>query len=384
MRHLGVFDVFRFFALLFIAGALSFGAWVVWGQVHESQQGQGGGGRDGGRPTYVIAAPATEAEFSVRIDAVGTAKARESITVTAKSQDTISAINFRDGDLVRQGDVILEMTSREQSADLSAARSSFAEAQKQFDRTKALADKGLAAAALLDERRASLDAAAARVKAQESQVSDRLIRAPFSGVLGLRQVSVGALVRPGDVITTLDDVSTIKLDLAIAETSIAFLKAGLPIEVRAAGYPEKLLTGSVTGVDSRVDPQSRTIAIRAEVDNPDGLLKPGMLLSATLRADPRRSVAVSEAAIVPLGPDRFVYIAGADGKAERRAVKTGRRSLGQVEILSGLRPGESVIVDGIVKLRPGAPITLTPPRERRQPGAQRPGSARGSSNSALL
>jgi membrane fusion protein (multidrug efflux system) len=351
--------VFRLIALGFVIAALVLGAWALWGRGGEGGEGRGGPG--GGRPTFVVAAPVGEADFAIRIDAVGTAKARESVTVTAKTQDTISGINFRDGQFVRAGYIIVEMTSRQQSAQLSEARAALTEAEVQFQRTQTLAAKGLAARALLDQRRASRDTAAARVRSQESQVADRAIRAPFAGVLGLRQVSLGTLVRPGDVITTLDDVSVIKLDLPAPETAMALLREGLQVEVRAAGYPDAVLTGTITGVDSRVDPQSRTIAIRTEVANPDGVLKPGMLLTATLRADPRRSLAVSEAAIVPLGPDRFVYIAGADGKAERRAVKTGRRNLGQVEILSGLRAGEPVIVDGIVKLRPGAPITLTPP-----------------------
>lgn len=367
--------MFRLVAILFVIAAIGLGAWAYWGRGGGGGEGGGRGGRDGGRPTFVVAAPAGEAEFAVRIDAVGTAKARESITVTAKTQDTISAIKFRDGQYVRAGDVIVELTSRQQGAQLTEARANLAEAELQFRRTQTLAAKGLAAQSLLDQRRAERDTAAARVNAQGSQVSDRSIRAPFSGVLGLRQVSLGSLVRPGDVITTLDDVSLIKLDLAVPETSMALLQAGMVVDVRAAGFSDKTLTGIVSGLDSRVDPQSRTIAVRAEVDNPDGLLKPGMLLTATLRADPRRSIAVGEAAIVPLGPDRFVYVAGADGKAERRAVKTGRRNLGQVEILSGLRLGEPVIVEGIVKLRPGAPITLTPPKPEGGRGGRGGGQA---------
>jgi membrane fusion protein (multidrug efflux system) len=308
---------------------------------------------------------------------VGTAKARESITVTAKIQDTISAINFQDGQYVRSGFVIVEMTSRQQSAQAAEARATLAEAESQFDRAQTLAAKGLAARALLDQRRAQRDTAAARVRSQESQVSDRLIRAPFAGVLGLRQVSLGTLVRPGDAITTLDDVTVVKLDLAVPETSLGKLKTGMPVEVVSAGFPGKILTGVVTGIDSRVDPASRTIAVRCEVQNPDALLKPGMLLAASLRADPRRSLMAPEAAIVPLGPDRFVFVAGADGRAERRAVKTGRRNLGQVEILDGLRQGEMVITEGVVKLRPGAPITLTPPSDR--PKGRGQGGERGPS-----
>lgn len=361
--------MFRLIALAFVVAALALGAWALWGRGSGGEgggRGGGPGGRDGGRPTFVVTAPVGEAEFAVRIDAVGTAKARESITVTAKTQDTISGINFRDGQYVRAGHMIVELSSRQQSAQLIEARAALGEAEAQFQRAQTLAAKGLTPRATYDLRRMQRDTAAARVKAQESQVSDRSIRAPFAGVLGLRQVSLGTLVRPGDVITTLDDVSVVKLDLAVPETSMALLQSGMVVEVRSAGYPDKVLTGTVSGLDSRVDPQSRTIAVRAEVDNPDGLLKPGMLLTATLRADPRKGLMVSEVAIVPLGPDRFVFVAGADGKAERRSVKTGRRNLGQVEVLSGLRLGEPVIVDGIVKLRPGAPITLTPPSDGRR------------------
>mgnify|MGYP002784928927 CR=1 FL=1 len=361
--------MFRLVAIGFVVAALALGAWALWGRSGSGGEGGGRGGpggRDGGRPTFVVTAPVGEAEFAIRLDAVGTAKARESIAVTAKSQDTISRINFRDGQFVRAGYVIVELASRQQSAQLIEARASLAEAEAQFRRAQILAAKGLTPRATLDLRRMQRDTAAARVNAQDSQVSDRTIRAPFSGVLGFRQVSLGALLRPGDVVTTLDDVSIIKLDVAVPETSMALLSTGMPVEVRAAGFPDKMLSGSVTGLDSRVDPQARTIAVRVEIDNSDRLLKPGMMLTATLRADTRRSMAVSEAAIVPLGPDRFVYVAGADGKAERRSVKTGRRNLGQVEILSGLRVGEPVIVDGVVKLRPGAPITLTPPGDGRR------------------
>lgn len=366
----------RILLVLIIAGLGAAVYWMVY--VRPAQQ-QGDGGRGaggGGRPTYVVTAPVGEADFAIRIDAVGTAKARESITVTAKSQDTISAINFQDGQFVPAGYVIAEMTSRQQSAQLAEARATLAEAETQFERARSLAAQGLAAQALLDQRRAQRDTAAARVRSQESQVADRLIRAPFAGVLGLRQVSMGSLVRPGDAITTLDDVTVIKLDLAIPETSIAQLKIGMPADVTPASHPGKILGGVVTGIDSRVDPSSRTIAVRSEVQNPDALLKPGMLLAASLRADPRRSLMVPEAAIVPLGPERFVYVPGADGKAERRAVKTGRRNLGQVEILEGLRLGEVVVSEGVVKLRPGAPITLTPPTERRKGPGGRGGDGR--------
>ncbi|HAJ45980.1 MAG TPA: efflux transporter periplasmic adaptor subunit [Alphaproteobacteria bacterium] len=351
--------------LVIAAGAYTY---VRLQEAPAAGNGRQGGGGGGGRPTYVVAVNPQMAEFAVRIDAVGSAKARESITVTAKTADTVSQVNFADGQSVPKGFVIAEMTSSQQGAQLAEARANLVEAEQQMTRAEALAASGNLSGSVLDERRAARDTAQARVRAQESQVSDRLIRAPFAGVLGLRQVSPGTLVRPGDVITTLDDVSLIKLDLMVPETAVALLKTGMLVEVKSAAFGARLFPGNVTGIDSRVDPVARTILVRVEVPNDEGLIKPGMLLSASLRADPRNGLSVPEEAIVPLADKRFVFVVRQGEKgmiAERRPVRTGRRVAGSVEILDGLVQGDQVVTQGVVKLRPDAPITLTPPRGER-------------------
>ena len=363
MRTLGTFLFLVAFAAV-MAGAAYF--WFYAG-------GPGGGdGRGGGGPVLVTLTPAETREFVDVIEAVGTAKANESIDITAKSTETVSAVNFTDGQKVAAGDVIVEMTSREQSADLIAARAQLAEAAQGYERTKGLSEKGFASTAQLDAATSTRDSAAARVRALESRVADRLIRAPFAGVVGLRKVSVGTLVRPGDVITTLDDVTLIKLDFTVPEAFLGALRQGMTVRVTVAAYPRRMFEGKVVGIDTRVDPVSRAVAMRAEIPNGEMLLRPGMLMTVSLLKNQRIVLAVPEQSLVPVENKQYVFVVLADQTAERREVTIGARQPGYVEILSGLKRGEKVVVEGTLRLRPGAEVLVAgesePKRERRRDG----------------
>jgi membrane fusion protein (multidrug efflux system) len=322
----------------------------------------GGGvvGRDkqGGQAVLVVLAPVETRSFADVIEAVGTAKANESIDITAKTADTVGKLNFSDGERVEKGFVIAEMTSREQTADLGSARASLAEAEKAYTRIRELSAKGYATRAQLDGAVAARDSAAAKVSSLQSRVSDRLMRAPFGGVLGLRRVSVGSLVKPGDVITTLDDASLIKLDFTIPEAFMSALSVGSTVRVGVAAYPKRTFEGKVAGIDTRVDPVSRAVAVRAEIANDDGTLKPGMLMTVNLVTNQRTVVAVPEEALVPLEDRQYVYLVTADKKADRREVKIGVRQPGYVEIVSGLKGGEKVVVEGTLKLRPDSDVRI--------------------------
>jgi membrane fusion protein, multidrug efflux system len=182
------------------------------------------------------------------------------------------------------------------------------------------------------------------------------MRAPFSGVLGLRRVSMGSLVRPGDVITTLDDISLIKLDFTVPEAFISSLEMGSRVKVTVAAYPERSFEGKVAGIDTRVDPVSRAVAVRAEIANEDGVLKPGMLMTVNLITNQRKILAVPEEAIVPIESKQYVYLVTPEKKAERREIKIGARQPGFAEVLSGLKEGEKVVVEGTLKLRPDADV----------------------------
>lgn len=299
--------------------------------------------------------------WSDTIDAVGTAKARESVVLTAKITETVRKINFSDGQQVNAGDVLVELTSGQQVAALAEAQAVAVDAARQFQRQQDLVAKGTVSRAVFDTARSSRDSNNARVSALRAQLSDRVVTAPFSGVLGLRQVSTGALVTPGSVITTLDDISTIKFDFPVAEVYLAALAPGHAVIARSAAYPGKEFHGSVVSLDSRIDPVSRAIIVRAEIPNPDGLLRAGMLLTASVMQPERQTLAVPEIAIVQIGLESTVYRVAADDKVEQVKVKLGARRRGEVEVLDGLQAGDRIVLDGIVKLRSGATITEAKP-----------------------
>jgi membrane fusion protein, multidrug efflux system len=345
-----------------ILGAALLASFIWWPSSDGANEGSREGRQGGGQAVTVVTASAASRDFVDSIDAVGTAKANESVVLTAKVADTVSSLNFTDGQKVAAGAVIAEMTSGEQSADIAAERASLAEAEKQYERISGLSARGNATRAQLDAAVAARDSATARVRALEARLTDRLIKTPFAGVLGLRQVSVGTLVRPGDVITTLDDISIIKLDFTVPETFMSALAAGMTVKTQAAAYPGRTFDGKVAAIDTRVDPLTRAVSVRAELPNPDDSLKPGMLLSVSLLNNQRNSLAVPEAALVPLQDKQFVFVVSQEEKAERREVTIGARVPGFVEIKTGLQEGDQVIIEGLLRVRPGIPVRIEPPK----------------------
>ncbi len=316
----------------------------------------------------VEAMSVTKARFADTIEAVGTALASESVTITAKTADTVGAINFTEGQDVAKGDILLEMTSTAQSADLAAARAQLSEAQRAYERAADLVAKGIAARAALDSATADRDAARARVQAIEAKLTDTIIKAPFAGVVGLRNVSVGSFVRPGDIITTLDAIDVIKGDFTVAERFITLLKPGQTIHAEVAAYPGEAFAGKVASVDTRVDPATRSVKVRAELPNDGRKLKPGMLMSVMLTVGEHDGLSVPESAIVAQGGKRFVFRIGAENKAERVEVVTGLVLPGTVEIISGLNEGDRVISGGVNKVRPGQPVEIDGAAAKGNPG----------------
>lgn len=312
-------------------------------------------------PTPVVVAEARTDRFVDQVEALGTLRANEMVELTVNVTETITAIHFDDGNRVKAGDVLVEMTSAEEHALLEEARATVGEARSQYDRVKLLAAQGRAAQSLLDERRREWDTARARLTAIESRLADRLVRAPFDGVLGLRNVSLGALVEPGDVITTLDDDSWMKLEFPVPSTYLATLRPGLPLTVRARAYGDREFQGEVSSIDSRVDPATRSVRVRALLPNPDRSLRPGVLMSVVLMKDPRTALVVPEAALVPLGRQVYVFrVTGEGGAArvERREVQIGTRRPGEVEVREGLAAGDRVVTHGTLRVKDGDPVTV--------------------------
>jgi membrane fusion protein (multidrug efflux system) len=299
--------------------------------------------------------------FEDRVEALGTLRANETVELTATVSETVTAIHFEDGQRVEANKILVEMTKAEEHAQLEEAMSTHAEAKRQYDRVRPLAARGAASQSLLDQRRREYETAKARLRAIESRLRDRLIIAPFSGVVGLRNISVGALIEPGDIITTLDDDSVMKLDFSVPAVHLASLKTGLPIEARAPAFRERKFTGTVSSINSRVDPSTRSITVRALLPNPDRLLKPGLLMSVELLKNPRDAWMIPEEALIPSGRENHVLVVDPSANppiAQARKVTIGGRRPGEVEIRTGLQGGEFVVTHGTLRVRPGQEVSI--------------------------
>lgn len=311
-------------------------------------------------PTPVFVSKVQLASMQDRIEALGTLRANESVELTATVTDTVSVVNFDDGDRVDAGTVLVEMTSDEEHAQLEEARFAVAEAKRQYQRIESLHAQKSASASLLDERKREWDTGRARLNAIESRIADRLVRAPFAGVVGLRNVSVGALVRPGDVITTLDDDSVMKLDFSVPAVYMGLLQPDLKVIATTPAWQDQRFEGRVKSVDSRIDPVTRTVVVRALLDNPDHRLRPGMLMHVDIASRQRQTVVIPEESLVAKGEKQFVYVvdATAGNTVERREVRIGTRKPGEVEIVAGLETDELIITDGTLKVRAGSSVSI--------------------------
>jgi membrane fusion protein (multidrug efflux system) len=305
----------------------------------------------------VIAAIARPERLVSQINALGTARANEAVEVTSKASNTVTGIRFADGQRVQKGQVLVELDSAQVRADLAAAEAASAESASQVKRSRELMASKVLSESQFEQLEATMKTNQARVAAARSRVEDTVVRAPFTGRVGLRRVSVGSLVNPGTIITTLDDLSVIKVDFAVPENFLAGLRDGLKVSTTAAAFPGREFIGSVTGVDSRIDPVTRSVTVRAAVPNADLALKPGMFLNVTLARDEHQALMVPEAALVPEQSRQFLFVIE-DGRAVRREVRIGGRQPGRVEIVSGLKAGEQVIVEGTQKVREGGEVRV--------------------------
>jgi len=313
-------------------------------------------GDKGDRPVTVTTQVVRARPWNDSVQALGTVHARESITVTAKVSEIVQQVHFDSGDVVAKGAPLITLSGQAQQAALVEAQAEANEADKLYRRQSELAEQQLIARSALDTQRAARDAANARVAQIHAQLGDRVIRAPFAGVLGIRQVSPGSLVTPGTAIATLDDTARVYVDFPVPETMIAQLAPGLQVSGSSEAYPQRRFNGVVSTIDARIDEPTRSVTVRADFPNADRALRPGMLLEIALQRPQRQALLVPEIAIVQVGTDSFVYRVAADSSVERADVEVGARRDGLAEITAGVKPGERIVVDGTVKLRPGSKV----------------------------
>jgi membrane fusion protein, multidrug efflux system len=295
-------------------------------------------------PANVVLSPVSPHQFKDRIEAIGTITANESATLTTTVTETVKAINIEEGQFVEKGTSIIELSDDEEQATLN-------QASKSFERYNQLVKNNLAS----PERR---DTEQANFKVAQAQLDKRKIVAPFSGFLGVRHVNVGDIVEPGKAIMTIDSVEQIKLDFTVPEIYVSALKKDMQIEATSSAYPDDLFIGKIYVIDTRIDPASRAIKVRALMTNPDYKLKPGLMMKVSVIREVKNSLAIPESAIQASGLKKSVFVVGSDKTVSAAEIVTGQREPGLVEVVSGLREGDKVIVEGQMKTGAGATVNI--------------------------
>ena len=301
-------------------------------------------------------APVKEATVTNDATAVGSLLANESIIVRPEIAGRVTGIHFNEGERVAAGTKLLSLDASEVEAQRAASAAELLWSQQRYDRAVELYKKNFISSQAVDELRAGLTRAKARVAEDQARLLKSEVRAPFAGTLGLRMISPGAYVKAGDDIVRLEDVSVIKLDFRLPETYLAKLKRDQAVSLQVDAYPDRVFKGRTYALESSVDEKTRTVLVRARVPNPGGELKPGMFARVSLVLETfAGALLVPEEAIVPRGGQTFVFRV-VEGKALMTAVETGHRQPGLVQIVKGLNAADRVVADGHQKLQDGMAV----------------------------
>lgn len=344
----------------------------------DGAEGARGPGGAGGRGQQVSETVVAQRPFSDQIQVLGVARGLRSVNITSSTTELITRVMFVDGQRVAAGAPLVELQAREEDAAIIEARAQLAQAQREYDRYKALADRGIAPRVTAENAETAVETAQAALQAAQARRGDRVIRAPFAGTLGLTTVTAGTLINPGAVIATLDDTSTIRVDFPLPERYLNVLRPGAPLTATADAYGDEPFTGRIDLIDTRVNETTRAATARAVFPNPGGRIRPGMLLRVSVQQGQRQAASAPEAAVQYEGAGAFVYriARGNDGStAQRVEIETGVVENGFVEILSGVEAGDRIVGSGLNRIQPGSPVTVA--GQGRGEGATAPAGARG-------
>ena len=364
--------------LVVVLAGVGFGGWHLYttqgaqllgfgapqGQVGPG--GPGGPGGGGGRPpTAVLMQDARTERMETRVEAVGTTLAVRSVEVAAGATGIVREVLFEAGQVVEADAPLARLDEEIARADLAEARADLSEVRSRLERARTLRRNNTVAEATVEQLQAEEAAAIAEVERANKRLADRVIRAPFGGVVGFRQVEIGSRVREDSIVTNLDDLSAVEIEFTVSETLFDQVEIGQPVIARAAAFPGREFEGVVSTIDSRIDTTSRAFAARALLFNPDRALPAGMFMHLSLVLDARDALTVPEEAIVPRGGTTYVFVV-VDGKAERREVSIEGRMAGRVAIGAGLQPGDIVVFQGQDRLQNGSAVrdASQPPPER--------------------
>lgn len=301
--------------------------------------------------------PVVLAEFIESVEAVGTARANEQVVITSKYSDIVDEVFFDDGQTVKKGAVLVKLNNEQELAKVNELKANLSESKAHLKRLSELLASRATSKSLVDQQEAKTKAIEAQLVSAKARLNDLTIRAPFSGVLGFREVSKGAYIDAGNTITSLDDLSVIKVDFHLPERLLTHVHVGQQISAQNSAYKAKKFLGKITAIDSRIDSSTRSIKVRASISNKAQKLHPGMLLNISVLLQKENILQLPESSIIPIENTHYVFTEK-EGLAIRKAIKIGRRHPGVVEVVSGLVEGEQVVVEGALKLSDGSAVSI--------------------------
>lgn len=292
-----------------------------------------------------------------QVSSLGTALANESVQIVSNASDYLIELHINEGQRIEKGQLIAQLNDVEERARVAELSALLVDQKRQLERVKNLAKTQATAQSLLDEQQTKVNTTQAQLDAVKARLNEMTIRAPFSGVLGLRQVSEGAYLTAGTVLTTLDDLNKIRLEFSVAEYYLALLTPGMAVNASSVAYPGQVFTGEIKAIDTRLDPVTRSVKVHALMPNEQLSLRPGMLLNVKVTLEQVEALQISEKAIVPLQNKHYVFVLNQDNTVTQTEVQLGQRMPGQVEVLSGLKSGDEVVIEGTTKIRSGSVVT---------------------------
>ncbi len=316
------------------------------------------------RPVPVETAPVQVAAVTDEVEALGTLMPDESVAIAPEIAGRLTALGFREGDKVKAGQVLVELDTAILAQELKQAEVDLGLARDTFERANALVQRGSGTRVAQEQSQAQLAAAEVRVALARSRLEKATITAPIDGIVGLRTVSVGSYLTPGQTVVTLAKIDPIKVDFRVPELLLERVAVGQKIRVQVDALPNRQFEGSVYAIDPVVDVNGRAIRLRARIPNPDLLLKPGLFVRVNIVTDVRQdALVIPESAVVPDGNAKAVYVVE-NGKAKLSRVKLGKRLPGRVEVAEGLAPGQRIVTTGQIRLRDGAVVETPQPQAK--------------------
>ncbi|WP_297797234.1 efflux RND transporter periplasmic adaptor subunit [uncultured Marinobacter sp.] len=292
-----------------------------------------------------------------RVNAVGSLKALDAIELTTEVSGRVVELNLRSGQRVEQGDLLLRLDDRQARAEVRVSEARVADARRQFERARSLRSNNSISQSQVDELRTSLDVAQAQLESARTRLDNHRITAPFTGVVGLNDISMGAYLGSGTAVATLDSTDRMELGFAIPERFLGQISLGQRVQGQSPTYPGETFSGELAELGTRISELSRTLPVRALIDNPGGKLRPGQFMSASLTLREREALVIPEQAVLMRGADKYVFVAE-DGKARRVPVTLGARQPGWVEVSDGLSEDDPVIITGQDRLSSGDRIEV--------------------------